>query len=160
MVRYDLFMSDSTLDNNQEPWFKSGLSFRCTRCGNCCTGSPGAVNVNDIEIEALAHSQDMANEEFRQVFTRKLRGGDISLRERSNGDCIFFDREKGCRVYEHRPKQCRTWPFWSSVVYSSENWHDAAKECPGMNAGNFYSASEIQAVATDDGTGTQRRKAK
>ena len=24
-----------------EPWYQDGLQFRCTRCGNCCTGAPG-----------------------------------------------------------------------------------------------------------------------
>ena len=36
------------------PWFKDGLRFECTQCGDCCTGSPGYVWVNDEEISALA----------------------------------------------------------------------------------------------------------
>ena len=37
-----------------EPWFREGLKFACTGCGDCCTGEPGYVWVNKAEIEAMA----------------------------------------------------------------------------------------------------------
>ncbi|MCH7752933.1 MAG: YkgJ family cysteine cluster protein, partial [Planctomycetes bacterium] len=43
----------ATGDNGQ-PWYQDGLRFKCTGCGNCCTGSPGYVWVNQAEINALA----------------------------------------------------------------------------------------------------------
>ena len=41
-----------TMDN--EPWYKDGLKFKCTGCGDCCTGGEGYVWVNKQEIVALA----------------------------------------------------------------------------------------------------------
>ncbi|WP_296458322.1 hypothetical protein [Rubinisphaera sp.] len=35
-------------------WYKDGLKFECTQCGNCCTGGPGAVWVSEEEIQAIA----------------------------------------------------------------------------------------------------------
>ena len=94
----------------------------------------------------------MAEPEFRQAFTRTLRGGDVSLRERGNRDCVFYDRRSGCSVYEDRPRQCRTWPFWQAVVHSPERWQEEARGCPGMDAGPLHPAAEIEAQARDDGT--------
>ena len=37
-----------------KPWYADGLRFACTQCGNCCTGEPGFVWVNDAEIAAIA----------------------------------------------------------------------------------------------------------
>ena len=37
-----------------EPWYEDGLRFRCTRCGACCTGSPGFVWVNAEELADIA----------------------------------------------------------------------------------------------------------
>ena len=37
-----------------EPWYQDGLKFNCTQCGDCCTGAPGFVWVNQAEIEAMA----------------------------------------------------------------------------------------------------------
>ena len=36
------------------PWYHEGLSFTCSQCGDCCTGAPGYVWVNNEEIAALA----------------------------------------------------------------------------------------------------------
>ena len=37
-----------------EPWYKDGLKFKCTQCGDCCTGAPGYVWVNQAEVEGIA----------------------------------------------------------------------------------------------------------
>lgn len=139
-----------------EPWYRDGLRFSCTRCGRCCRG-PGTVSVSDAEIEALARRLELAPEEFRTAYTRTLRGGAVSLRERRNRDCVFYDRARGCRVYEARPRQCRTWPFWRAIVHSEERWQEEADGCPGMNRGALHAAAEIAALAADDGTSGRRR---
>src|SRR4051812_23990582 len=97
-----------------EPWYQDGLHFTCTRCGNCCTGAPGYVWVDENELAALADHVGQPVEEFRALYTRRV-GRRDSLRERSNGDCVFWDRSRGCTVYPVRPAQCRTWPFWEST---------------------------------------------
>jgi hypothetical protein len=110
------------------------------------------VRVSDAEIARLAARLELGDAEFRTAYTRRLRGGEISLRETRAKDCVFFERERGCRVYGARPRQCRTWPFWRSVIHSEERWREEAQECPGMNRGALRAAAEISEIARDDGT--------
>jgi len=125
-------------------WYKDGLRFQCTGCGDCCTGAPGYVWVNKEEIQNLAVRVGVTTEEFesqyvRSVVTRK------SLVEYKNGDCVFFDGEtRRCRVYEARPRQCRTWPFWDSNVRTPEAWAQTCQVCPGSGKGKLYQLGEIE----------------
>jgi Fe-S-cluster containining protein len=125
-----------------EPWYKDGLSFRCTRCGACCTGAPGYVWVNAEEIAAIARHRGESVQETTELCTRVVPQG-RSLHEKANGDCIFYDREQGCTIYPVRPRQCRTWPFWESNVATSEAWQRTCKVCPGSGQGDLISADEI-----------------
>jgi len=134
------------------PWYREGLRFTCTRCGHCCSGTPGTVLVSDAEIEALARRVELPPAAFRKVYTRRLRRGAISLRERRNGQCIFFQPGAGCTVYPDRPRQCRTWPFWRGVVHSPQRWAEEAEHCPGMNHGHLHAPEEIQQLTQNDGT--------
>ena len=129
---------------NDAPWYADGLKFRCTQCGNCCTGAPGVVWVNDEEIDAIARHLDKPVGEIRLMHTRPYPGG-VSLTEFANGDCTFFDpKTRGCTIYPVRPRQCRTWPFWNSNLDTEDAWHDAARGCPGMGEGDFVSLEEIE----------------
>lgn len=139
-----------------EPWYRDGLRFECTRCGNCCGGKPGSVRVSDAEIDALALRTGLRPDEFRAVYTRRLRGGDVSLRERSDGTCTFYAAGRGCTVYAERPRQCRTWPFWRSVVHSPERWAEEARSCPGIGRGPLHAAGRIAGMLEDDGTAGPR----
>ncbi len=95
-----------------QPWFKDGLQFTCSQCGDCCTGSPGYVWVVKEEIAAMAAEVGLSVDAFEKKYVRKV-GLRKSLLEYSNGDCVFFDaKSRKCTVYNARPKQCRTWPFW------------------------------------------------
>jgi Fe-S-cluster containining protein len=140
------------------PWYGKGLHFECRHCGNCCTGSAGTVLVSDLEIAVLARAMGMVDADFRTAFTRRLRGGDISLRERRGGDCVFYDRRAGCRVYAVRPRQCRTWPFWNAVLHSRESWEEEAERCAGMNRGPIHAAAAISTAAAADGTSRARSR--
>jgi Fe-S-cluster containining protein len=137
------------------PWYRDGLRFACTRCGNCCGGASGTVRVGDAEIDALAKRTGLEAEQFRVVYTRRLRGGAVSLRERSDGTCILYDAARGCSVYSDRPRQCRTWPFWCSVVHSPERWAEEAQGCPGIGHGPLHPAAQIERALEDDGTAGQ-----
>jgi Fe-S-cluster containining protein len=125
-----------------EPWYKDGLRFQCTRCGNCCTGPPGYVWVNEEEVEALARFRGETVEEVTALYTRAV-DSRRSLREKANGDCVFFDRRAGCTVYPARPRQCRTWPFWESNVDTPGDWERTCAVCPGSGKGELISAEEI-----------------
>lgn len=130
---------------NGEPWYKDGLKFKCSGCGDCCTGSPGYVWVNQAEISTMAAKIGLPVDEFEKLFVRHV-GVRKSLNEYSNGDCAFFDsKSRKCRVYEARPRQCRTWPFWDSNVRTPEAWAETCEVCPGSGAGRLYQLDEIQA---------------
>ncbi|MFO0810128.1 MAG: YkgJ family cysteine cluster protein [Gemmataceae bacterium] len=125
-----------------EPWYKDGLRFTCTRCGNCCTGAPGFVWVTPDEIAALAEYRGEPVPELTAMYTRRSHGK-VTLREKSNGDCIFWDRTHGCTVYAVRPAQCRTWPFWESTTATPEEWAAIQPGCPGAGHGELITAEEI-----------------
>ncbi len=122
-------MSSESEPQNQtspEPWYKDGLQFTCTQCGDCCTGPPGVVWVTDEEIQEIAAYLDKPVGEIRLFHTRIVRGR-VSLTEYENGDCTFFDPVKRhCKVYKSRPVQCRTWPFWNSHLESPKAWSESA----------------------------------
>jgi Fe-S-cluster containining protein len=126
----------------EQPWYQDGLRFRCTRCGDCCTGAPGFVWVNAEELAALAELRGETVEEVVACYTRITPDG-RSLREKANGDCVFFERGRGCTVYPARPRQCRTWPFWESNVRTPQDWQRTCAVCPGSGQGELISAEEI-----------------
>lgn len=134
------------MPENGSPWYRDGLKFTCTQCGNCCTGAPGYVWVDAEEIERLATHLGLSVDEFGRQFVRQV-GRDYSLIERPGGDCIFWDRAVGCTVYEARPTQCRTWPFWSETIETPEDWADVQRTCPGSGKGAWHSVEEIEAAA-------------
>jgi Fe-S-cluster containining protein len=130
------------MDQSPTEWYQDGLRFRCTRCGNCCTGAPGFVWVNEQEIEALAEHLGEPVAQAREFYTRRA-GNRRSLREQANGDCIFYDRAAGCTIYPVRPRQCRTWPFWESNLRTPKDWRRTCEVCPGAGQGELIPAEEI-----------------
>ena len=131
-------------------WYAQGLRFSCTGCGECCRGAPGYVWLRPGEVPRMADFLGVAEDEFRQRFTRAA-GERVSLVERRNGDCILWSEEEGCRVYPLRPAQCRTFPFWSSNVADPASWERVASACPGAGRGRLYSREEINRLARGEG---------
>lgn len=128
----------------QQRWYKDGLQFECTQCGDCCTGAPGYVWVTGPEIEALAKQVGEEVEAFEDKYVRRV-GVRKSLREFSNGDCVFFDNERRCcSVYEARPIQCRTWPFWDSNLKTPGAWQQTCEVCPGSGRGQVFTLQQIE----------------
>jgi len=131
-----------------EPWYRDGLRFSCTQCGNCCTGAPGTVWVNDDEIEQIAEYLDKPIGEIRLFHTRHI-GSGVSLNEYANGDCVYFDpQERRCTIYPVRPRQCRTWPFWRSNLATEEDWKRTQIDCPGAGQGAFVSLEDVERAAS------------
>ena len=127
------------------PWYKDGLRFKCTGCGDCCTGAPGYVWVTNEEIAALAKHVGAQLADFEAGYVRTI-GVRKSLKEYANGDCVFFDsKTRKCRVYADRPRQCRTWPFWESNLRTPEAWAQTCNACPGSGSGRLYQLAEIEA---------------
>jgi Fe-S-cluster containining protein len=132
-------------DHSSEPWYREGLRFQCTACGDCCTGAPGYVWVNKDDIAALAAEVGLDVATFETQYVREI-GVRKSLLEYPNGDCVFFDgQSRKCRVYAARPRQCRTWPFWDSNLRSPEAWAETCRVCPGSGTGRLYQLGEIDA---------------
>ncbi len=126
------------------PWYHAGLHFTCSQCGDCCTGAPGHVWVNNDEIAALAAVVGMDLEAFENQYVRRV-GARKSLNEFPNGDCVFFNTEtRGCSVYSARPRQCRTWPFWDSNLKTPEDWKHTCSVCPGSGQGKLHDLDTIE----------------
>lgn len=128
-----------------KPWYHAGLQFTCSQCGDCCTGAPGYVWVNQEEIVALAKEIGMADvDEFERKYTRRV-GVRRTLVEFPNGDCVFFDGEaRKCTVYGARPRQCKTWPFWDSNLKTPEDWKATCEVCPGSGQGKLHQLESIE----------------
>lgn len=137
-----------------ESWYKDGLSFECTQCGNCCTGPPGYVWFNQAEAAAMAAHLGLSELQFKLRYARKAMGRwtlDEVHNDRGEYDCVFLRRDESgkalCSIYEVRPTQCRTWPFWPENLRSQRAWQRAAKTCPGMRkGGDFYPAEQIRII--------------
>ncbi len=115
-----------------KPWYKEGLRFGCTGCGQCCTGSPGYVWLSIKEAETMADALKIPIEEFIRKYTRRV-GDRLSLKEDAkNYDCVFLEGKR-CSVYEVRPKQCRTFPWWNENVESVASWKETSGRCEGIN---------------------------
>jgi Fe-S-cluster containining protein len=131
------------------PWYRDGLAFACTQCGNCCSGTPGYVWVDDGEVAAIAEHLGRPAGEIRLLHCRPAKGL-VSLREYPNGDCVFLDPQtRGCTIYPVRPRQCRTWPFWRSNIETPAGWQRTCEVCPGAGHGPFISVDQIEVLASE-----------
>lgn len=144
-----------------EPWYKDGLSFTCTQCGNCCTGGPGFVWISEEEIDRLAAHLNLDRDECVRKHCRVIRGR-VSLKERRDArgeyPCIFLTEteskdakgkrvvKRGCAIYPVRPLQCRTWPFWDGNLQDRDAWEANTAKCPGSNKGTRYTLDQIVAL--------------
>lgn len=128
-----------------DPWFREGLRFKCTECGQCCTGAPGYVWLTEAEAGAIAEELGISIENFFKKYVRKV-GNKLSLIEDSKTyDCVFL-KDKKCQVYSVRPKQCRTFPWWSANLTSQQAWDRAGEYCEGINhpEGELFSVERIR----------------
>ncbi|MEC7840381.1 MAG: YkgJ family cysteine cluster protein [Chlamydiota bacterium] len=115
-----------------QPWYQEGLRFKCTGCGQCCTGGPGAVWISQEEIELMAKHLNLAESEFIKTYTRLIDGKRSLIEDPVSYDCVFLKDNK-CSLYSVRPKQCRTFPWWQQNLTSKKAWKEAAQWCEGIN---------------------------
>ena len=134
-----------------DKWYRDGLKFTCTQCGNCCSGDPGYVWATKEEIGRISAHLGRKDGWLDPTHVRRV-GLRYSLTERAGGDCIFLKRENGkamCSIYPVRPLQCRTWPFWTENLKSQREWNAiAAQKCPGMNTGDRHDLVQIEIQRT------------
>ncbi|MBI3861843.1 MAG: YkgJ family cysteine cluster protein [Planctomycetia bacterium] len=132
---------------SDEKWYKDGLRFQCTQCGNCCSGPEGYVWVNDEELVQIAGFLGKPLDEVKTEHARRV-GNRVSLKEFANGDCTFLHtKERRCTIYPVRPQQCRTWPFWNSNISSPRAWKGVEHVCPGAGHGQLYTLEQIETQA-------------
>ena len=67
-------------NKDKQPWYKDGLQFECTGCGDCCSGGPGYVWVNKEDIANLAACTGMEPDAFEAKYVRDI-GKRKSLKE-------------------------------------------------------------------------------
>lgn len=148
------FMSDKAY--KVEPWYSPGLTFKCTQCGNCCSGPSGYVWFTDAEAQRIADFLGVTLEQFLERYTRPVAGRpslDEIKRGRGQYDCVFLRWDEHgksqCGIYPVRPGQCRTWPFWPENIHSRRAWEEAAKICPGMGRsdGDFVPMERVRILA-------------
>ncbi len=133
-------------------WYESGLSFSCTQCGNCCSGSPGYVWFDDDEAAVMASAFKLSVDEFRAKYARNYRGRWTLIETVREGkyDCVFLRRDEAgkalCSIYKIRPQQCKTWPFWPELLASKAAWKEASRRCPGMDTGKLYPVEQVRLI--------------
>lgn len=130
---------------DEKPWYKDGLSFKCTGCGKCCTGAPGYVWVNEKEIAEMADFLEISIKEFSIKYLRKVNGRFALVETKKHYDCIFL-KDKKCLVYGARPTQCRTFPFWPQILKNQNSWQATAKDCEGIH--NETSLVDFQTISS------------
>jgi Fe-S-cluster containining protein len=122
-------------DVDASVWYSQGLTFECTQCAHCCSGSPGYVWVTTDDMLNIAAHLRMSFDDFTRRYVRKV-DHRYSLLEKFNYDCIFLARngqgKTSCQIYPVRPMQCRTWPFWNENLKTAEDWQRAGGKCPGI----------------------------
>ncbi|MBN2527392.1 MAG: YkgJ family cysteine cluster protein [Deltaproteobacteria bacterium] len=134
-------------DLRDEHFYKDGLRFECTGCGNCCTthGDYAYVYLTHDNVTEIAAHLGMTHIDFLNTHCANDEYGNVHL-TMVEGHCNFLENNK-CMVYSVRPWQCRAWPFWSENL-NAEDWHgDVTECCPGIDRGRLYSKEEIEAIA-------------
>lgn len=114
------------------PWYKEGLKFKCTGCGQCCTGFPGYAWVTEAEIKQIAIYLKMNLKQFRKRYLRQVNNRFALLEDPKNYDCVFLEGKK-CSIYPVRPVQCRTYPWWHQNLKTEQDWEEAKKFCEGIS---------------------------
>lgn len=129
-----------------EKFYKDGLCFECTGCGNCCSHPDGTVMLTSEEAGAIADYLEMDEAGFLEKYLDISPGvNGLHLTSYDNGDCIFLENNQ-CQIYPVRPMQCRTFPFWPENLKSAFRWKQTAHQCPGINLGRRHSKAEIDTL--------------
>ena len=132
---------------SDEAWYRAGLRFECTQCGNCCRthGEYAYIYLMDADVDALAAHLSLSREAFLSAHT--VQDGGWTMVRTDAPQCPFLDEDSRCRVYEARPVQCRTWPFWDENLKRPTTWNGPVREtCPGIGRGRLYGAEEIERI--------------
>ena len=160
----------SYASTSMKPWYRDGLRFTCTQCGDCCRshGDYQWVFLTPDEVTRLAKHLGMTNAKFLHEYCDKDEDGLGHTLKWPDRACVFLGqgsgespgegaaspkgeqaRKEGCTVYDARPQQCRTWPFWPENLPKKVWDKDIVPFCPGAGEGRLYSLGEIRKISKD-----------
>jgi Fe-S-cluster containining protein len=126
---------------------RTPLRFRCTGCGNCCSGGPDHyVFLSASEAEDIRSHLGLTPGWFKRRYLRRGPQGELVINNQGGGPCVFLTEDNRCRIYGVRPLQCRTYPFWPEVVKSRDVWRVEAKRCEGIDQGQVVPLARIRAL--------------
>ena len=136
-----------------DKFYKEGLHFDCNNCSMCCRFSGGVVLLSKEDLVSLASWAELTPDQFIKVYCRYIKAEDgldyLCLKNTHTSkdleDCIFWDKDiPGCKAYPARPAQCRSYPFWTKILESKDNWDKEKSDCPGINEGSLHTIEEIE----------------
>ncbi len=130
-------------------WYRDGLRFECTGCGNCCKnhGDYTYVYLATVDVLQIAEHLDLAPADFVSKYCREEEGW-TTIRMDAPA-CPFLGEGNSCDIYPVRPKQCATWPYWEENLKRA-TWEGSVKECcPGIGKGELTSADEVDRIAEE-----------
>ena len=130
------------------PWYRDGLRFTCTQCGDCCRshGEYRWVFLDVDDVKRLAAHHGLPNAQFLGQYCDRDEDGLGHTLKWPDQACVFL-KESGCSVYEARPQQCRTWPFWPENL-RKETWdNEIVPFCPGAGEGKLFTLAELRRIA-------------
>lgn len=124
---------------------KTGFSFTCRKCLQCCRFK--SIQVNPYEIARLASALRITTTEFIAVYT--VNGG-TCLSCDEDGCCVFLG-EEGCAVHADRPLVCRLYPLGRHLDgYGQESFSELVQEAgcngsyeAGGNIGDYVNSQDV-----------------
>lgn len=129
-----------------DPFYAEGLRFACSKCSSCCRGGPGYVFLSKTDISRILSFLSLDFPDFFRKYATIIDTGmglTLSFAEKEDYDCIFWT-ERGCSIYDARPVQCSTYPFWSTILATAEDWTAEGRRCPGIGRGELRTRTYIQ----------------
>ena len=130
-------------------WYRDGLRFSCTQCGNCCKnhGKYTYVYLAEADVTAIAGHLGLSEADFLAEYCREEDGW-VTLRM-DEPACRFLLEDNRCAIYPVRPKQCATWPFWEENLKKAVWEGEVADCCPGIGKGEVTPAAEVERIAAE-----------
>ena len=132
---------------NDKQFYKDGLQFECTRCGNCCKihGDHAYVYLTRNNIDEISTFLGMTVDDFHDTYCTKDEDDNVVL-TMEDDHCNFLVNDK-CTIYPVRPAQCSAWPILAEHL-NEKFWNGILREfCPGIGKGKLYTKEELEAIA-------------
>ena len=128
------------------PWYRGGLRFECSGCGDCCSGQHGYVWLEMPDLRRLADFLELSLDDFGRRYLRRVGRSYSLLDDPETGDCVFLE-DRRCSVHSVRPAQCRRYPFWPKILRSPRSWQQESTCCEGIaRHAQSWSLAEIEAL--------------